>query len=398
MIPRDRRTEIMSRPKLCIIQYNSSRFLTRVDRAARTLSEAGFEVVLVAIKDEDTERFEDRGSYRVRRVVLTTRRLPAALRVFRFIEAVAKTFWVAFREDADVYDPRDAEPLLVAHAAALLRGAKVVYDSDELCLDRNKPVTRRRWWRAAMRRFEGFFARRSDAVITTDHGRADVLASRYGIPRPTVILNVPTVIETLEPDEGFRRDVLGDKEILLIYQGVLIENRGIPEMMRAMRRLPRCRLALVGYGHQAEAYRRLAAREDLDDSVRFVDPVPFDVLMRYTAAADVGMIPLFGSCLSYELAAPNKLFEYMMAGLPVVVTDLPDMAAVVGRERVGTLISDPTDPESIASAVSELLDGDEPLTSIGTRAREAALARYNWTVERAKLLDVYESLGLSASA
>ncbi|MDI6901941.1 MAG: glycosyltransferase family 4 protein [Anaerosomatales bacterium] len=384
----------MSRPKICIIQYNSSRFLTRVDRSARTLAEAGYEVVLIAIKDAETDEYEDRGDYVVKRVTLASRRLPArfGLRVLRFIEAVWKTFRAAYRERADIYDARDAEPLFVAHLAARLRRAKLVYDSDELNLDRNKPFCRKRWWRFLMRRFEGFYARRADAVITTDHGRADVLVERYGIPRPVVVLNVPDVFDELEPDLDFRKRALGDRRYLLIYQGVLIENRGIPEMMRAMPLLPECRLALVGYGHREAEYRAIARDEGLTDGVVFFDAVPFERLMRYTAAADIGMIPLIPAVLSYVYAAPNKLFEYMMAGLSVVVSDLPDMAKVVTEERIGTLIADPTSPESIADAVRRLIEGNESLTDVGARARAAALRRYNWAFEKTKLLETYRSM------
>jgi glycosyltransferase involved in cell wall biosynthesis len=113
-------------------------------------------------------------------------------------------------------------------------------------------------------------------------------------------------------------------------------------------------------------------------------------MLRYTASADIGVIPIVGSCLSYVYAAPNKLFEDMMVGVPVVASDLPDMAAVVTAERVGTLITDPTDSTSIATAVRSLLDGDEPLSAIGARARAAALARHNWTIEAPRLIAVYK--------
>jgi glycosyltransferase involved in cell wall biosynthesis len=386
------RCHAMHRPKVCIIQYNNSKFLTRVDRSARTLAAAGYDVVLIALKDHTTPAEEDRGDYVVKRVTLRSRRLPGrfGLRILRFLEAIVRTFAAAWHENADIYNPRDAEPLFVAHLAAFLRRAKVVYDSDELCLDRNKPVTSKKWWRFTMRHYEGFFARRSAAVITTDYGRADKLVERYGIVPPVVALNVPDVFNTLDPDVTFRQHALGDRKYLLLYQGVLIENRGIPEMIRAMRSLPECRLALVGYGHREDEYKRLVHDESLEDAVEFFDAVPFEQLMRYTTAADIGVIPLIPSCLSYVYAAPNKLFEYMMAGLPVVVTDLPDMASVVTEERIGTLIETPVTPEHIAAAVHALIEGNESLTERGGRARAAALERYNWTVEKHKLLEVYE--------
>ncbi len=382
------------KPKVCILQYNASKYLTRVDRAARSLSGDGWDVVLIALKDADTPAIEQREGYLVKRIELRSRRLPRrfGLKFLRFAEGVWRTFMAAWKEDADVYDARDAYPLLAAHAAALLRRAQVVYDSDELALDRNWRVASMRVWRAAMRWYEGGLARRSAAVITSDVGRADVLEERYSIPRPTVVLNVPEVMERVAPDEEFRARALRDKRYLIIYQGVLIPNRGLIESVDAMRELPECRLALVGYGAMEEELREHIRSRGMEGSAEVFDAVPFRVMMGYVAAADIGLVPIVGSCLSYVTAAPNKLFECMMAGTPVVASNLPDMARVVTEERVGALVEDPTDPGSIAGAVRELLDGPEPLTEIGVRARAAAMRRYNWEMEEPVLLGVFDRL------
>lgn len=384
--------------KVCILQYNASEYLTRVDRSARALVADGHDVVLVAVRDDRTPAFEDRDGYTVKRVAIASRRLPRrfGLRLFRFIEGIWRTFAQAYREDADVYNPRDAEPLLAAHAAALLRRSLVVYDSDELCLYRNKPVARRRLWRWAMRRYEGFFIRRSAAAVTSDHGRADIIAETYRVPRPTVVRNVPERMDTIVPDHAFRAAASGDCRYLLIYQGIFVPNRGLPELIAAMRGLPDCALALVGYGHIQDELEGIVSQEGLGARVRLFEAVPFATLMGYTAASDVGVIPLIGSCLSYVHAAPNKLFEFMMAGIPVVVSDLPEMARVVREERVGTLIEDPSDPASIALAVQDVLQMDEPLAEMGARARDAALARYVWETDREAYLDVFRELTIPA--
>jgi glycosyltransferase involved in cell wall biosynthesis len=359
---------------------------------------AGWDVVLIGIKDDETPEFEKRDGYVVKRVTLSSRRLPRGfgLKFIRFAEAIVRTFSAALREHADVYNSRDAYPLLVCWMAARLRGAKLVYDSDELNLDRNWSVSSNPWWRGAMKRYEGALARRSSLVITSDFGRAEVLTERYGID-PVVVRNVPDLVEALDPDQQFRARAVGDRRYLLIYQGILVPNRGLSELVDAMRELPECRLAIVGYGQLAKSLRDQVERDNMSDAVELFDPVPYEVLARYTAAADVGLIPIHGTCLSYALAAPNKLFEYMMAGIPIVASDLPEMAAVITAEQIGTLITDPSDPASIADAVMRLLDGDESPAEIGARARRAALDRYNWGIEQQKLLDAYGTLGLAAS-
>lgn len=387
-------------PKLCIIQYNASRFLTRVDRTARTLADEGWEVVLVGIRDDETAAIEQRDGYTVKRVTLKSRKLPRGfgLKFIRFAEGIWRTFVAAYRENPDVYDSRDVYPLLVAHLAAALRGALVVYDSDELNLDRNWAPSWNPVWRWLMLRYEGFFSRHAAAVITSDVGRARVLTERYGIA-PTVILNVPDVVEPPVRDAEFRQRALGDGRYLLIYQGILVPNRGLEELVDAMRELEDCRLAIVGYGALRDAIAtRIASDPILSARATLYDAVPFEQLMGYTAAADIGMIPLVGSCLSYRLAAPNKLFEFMVAGLPIVATDLEEMGFYARAERTGALIPEPVTPASIAAAVRSLIDGSEPLAEIGARVQAAALERYVWRVERPKLLAVYEALPLRASS
>lgn len=386
------------RPRICLVQYNSSRFLTRVDRSARALGAAGWEVVLIAIKDAETAAFEDHGDYVVKRVTLWSRRLPRWSRPLRFLEAVLKTFWAAYREDADIYNPRDIFPMLVCYLAARLRGAVVVTDSDELNLYRNGVWMEQWWWKPVARTYEGFFLRRAAAHITSDEGRADVLASEYGIARPAVVLNVSEVIAALDPDLAIRERSIAGRRWLFVYQGGLSRNRGLPQLIESMQRLDDCALVLVGMGPLRDELRRQIEDRGLSDRVTIVDAVPFAEMMRIIEACDAGVMPIVGSCLSYVYAAPNKLFEDMMAGIPVVASDLPDMAAIVRAEQIGTLIDDPLSPVAIAAAVRRLLDDQEPPRAKGERARAAALARYNWDHEKAKLLAVYDGLRDAAEA
>jgi glycosyltransferase involved in cell wall biosynthesis len=316
------------------------------------------------------------------------------IRPFRWIEAVCRTYAAASRERADIYDARDIYPLMVCWLAAKRRRARFVYDSDELNLYRNWPWTSKRWWQVLGGAYEGFFIRRADLNITTDTGRADILEKRYGIERPTIVMNVPDLVDPIVPDQEFRARAIGEQRHLLLYTGTLVPNRGLLECVDALAELPGCALAYVGFGHLADEIKSRIAEKSLEDRAQVFDAVPYETLIGYTAAADIGLVPIVGSCLSYVYAAPNKLFEYMMAGLPVAASDLPDMAAIVKQEHVGTLIGDPTDPSSIAAAVRELLDGDEPLSAYGTRGQRAVRERFNWGLERRRLVEAYEKLGV----
>jgi len=124
-------------------------------------------------------------------------------------------------------------------------------------------------------------------------------------------------------------------------------------------------------------------RRGLGDRVRFFGPIPNDELLYYTASADVGLCVIRGQSLSYRWSMPNKLFEYMMAGIPVVASDFEEMGRVVREEGVGT-VCNPDDPQSIAAAVRAIIDDPaadarfrrppgwpSPATT-GTRGTEAA--------------------------
>jgi glycosyltransferase involved in cell wall biosynthesis len=388
------RAEGDAAPKVCMVQYNSSRAFARVHRAAVALSGAGAEVVLIAIKDDSTESFEQRDGYVVKRVELVSRRWPTWTRPVRWLEAVARTWIAAVRERADAYDARDIYPLFVTWRAARVNDALFVYDSDELNLYRNWPWTASKWWRILARAYEGFFVRRVDSLMTTDPGRAAILARLYGM-EAVVVRNVAELVVRVEPDASFRECALKGRSRLLLYTGGLIPNRGLEALIDALEMLPDHALAIVGTGHLEGALRRRIVDRGLQDRAEVYPAVTLAELMRMTAAADALVAPIVGSCLSYVHAVPQKVYEAMMVGIPVVTSDLPDMADVVRAEEVGTLIADPLDPASIADAIRRLFAlGEDDLVLMRARARAAALERYNWPLERELLIAEYRRIGL----
>ncbi len=241
--------------KVCIIQYNASKFLTRVDRAARTLGEAGYEVVLVAIKDEDTPEFEQRDGYVVRRVTLKSRRYTRrfGIKYLRFLEGIWRTFRGALAEDADIYDARDAYPLLGCVARgpdAPARSSSTTPTSSPQGATGPTPANPVvRVGDPHLRALLLPSRRRGDHLGLRTRGRD---GAPHRIPRPVVVLNVPEVMPDLEPDPEFAAEARGDRRYVLIYQGIVVMNRGLPEMVEAMRALPDCRLAIVGYGSLLE--------------------------------------------------------------------------------------------------------------------------------------------------
>lgn len=266
-------------------------------------------------------------------------------------------------------------------------GTRLVYDSHELATERSR-MGRRARRRAG--RAEGRGLRHVDEAIWTTRSRAEYVVRRYGIPFPTLIHNVPEMIEVKQGWDLHRRLGIPPEQRILVYQGSIQEFRGIEESIEAVTLLERCVLVIIGYGYHRPALEVMVRRRGLGDRVYFFGPIPNDELLHYTASADVGLCVIRGQSLSYRWSMPNKLFEYMMAGLPVVASDFEEMGRVVLEEGVGT-VCDPDNPISIAEAVRAVVDDPEARARFRAATR-VAITRYNWDHEEQKLLALYRRL------
>jgi glycosyltransferase involved in cell wall biosynthesis len=224
--------------------------------------------------------------------------------------------------------------------------------------------------------------------VTTSPGYARVMASRYRIEAPVVVRNVPEWRAESTPnveDEGAARDA---GPPLAVYFGALTRNRGLPTALRALAQLPELRLRLVG--PEAWGYRRtlleLAEQLGIGERVEMLEPVPPERAAAVLADADVGLALIEPVCLSYRMTLPNKLYEYVAAGLPVLASDIPVLAAEVREHRLG-LVADPADPDAVAAALREMLVPDAQRSFREAVSRHAADAV--WERERERLVEIY---------
>lgn len=358
----------------------------RVWKQARTLAEAGNEVRLVGLRYGLARARSRRvGPITVREIPFGNRRGASVPRR----ALILLRMWIAvLRSPADAYHCHNIHPAPAVLAAARLRGARIVYDAHEL-YGEVRPGARLGSRLAARlsRIVERAIVRMADEVITTNPSRAAVLARRYGLDEVRVVANVPAAIESVEPlDPGFPAG-----PILLYQGGIYAEARAFEQTICAMRELPGVTLAILGFGRDRDRalIGEWARREGVQDRVILFDAVPFDQLVRIAAAATVGLVPLRNISLNSWFGDTNKLFEYLMAGLPVVGSDFPEVRRVLdeGAPAVGEVF-DPEDHASIAAAVRSVLDEDG-YEARRHEARRIALDRYCWHHEEVALLSCY---------
>jgi glycosyltransferase involved in cell wall biosynthesis len=243
---------------------------------------------------------------------------------------------------------RECQPrVIVAHSLAALWPslnaarsvrARLIYDAHELETERNGLVGVRKWIERAM---EKRWIHRCDGVICVSDEIAEWYHARYGITRPTVIRNLPLQsIGSHYVDKRILRSKCGiaESDIVFLYQGALFRGRRLEQFLRIFTSVPANRhLVVMGYG-PLEAMVRAAAA--VTTNIHFVPAVAPAEVLAYTAGADVGLVGVEAVCKSYYLSLPNKLFEYLAAGLSVIAPKYPEISRVVESLNAGILVGD----------------------------------------------------------
>ena len=305
------------------------------------------------------------------------------------------------RTEARVYHSHNVHVFAACWASARRHHGKLVYDAHELWGEKRQgDGLGRRIAVRASRELEGFAVSRADAVITTNPSRLLALQARHGLREIHVLANVPDLVEVIEPcDPGYPQGA----EILLYQGGIYAEERPFRECLQALRLLPDVHFVIVGFGRdsQIELVRKWAVAAGVAARVHVLPAVPFERLVHTAALATVGLVPLTSVDLNYHLGDTNKLHEYLMAGLPVIASDIPEVRRVAtqGDPPVGELF-EAKDPASIAAAYKRVVSDPETYRRRREEARRLAKERHHWGIESEHLLALYERLlgGGSSSA
>ncbi|HEX5955382.1 MAG TPA: glycosyltransferase [Solirubrobacterales bacterium] len=380
------------RPTCCMPVVSHLPFDARVWKQARSLAEVGWAVRLIGMSyDAASVTTGERDGIAVTEIPFGSRGgVGVAARLRTRAGALLRLWWQVLRTRADVYHCHNIHPVPAVLAAARSRRARIVYDAHELYGEpvRDASPLKRLTARCA-RLAERLIARRADAVITTNESRAALLRERHRLDRVTVLRNVPALAEA----EPRRLGVAENRRVLLYQGGVYARARAFEATIRALVSLPEFDLVIVGFGRETDLaqLREWASEADVAERVHLRDPLPFGQLIGTAASATVGLVPLRAISTNSVLGDTNKLYEYLMGGLPVAGSDFPEVRRVLraGEPPVGEVF-DPEDPSSIAAAVRRVAgDGYEARRA---EARRQAVELHNWELEQRKLLALYRDL------
>lgn len=372
---------------ICMVVFGDLPYDFRVYREASALVDTGHRVTLIA-SDFGSAPLPACWSIAELQLIPIDRRRSLRRSYPQFWRRAAR---LARAAGADVYHAHDLDALWPAASASRQHNVPLVYDSHELFAQQSSLVERRMvrgfwiWW-------ERRLLAHVDAVITVSDGIAERLQQQYQLAQiPTVVRNLPPW-RPPEQDQRLRQSLglLDDPLPIALYQGGFLTDNGLAEVIAAMHNVTTGRLVLLGGGPMESRLQQQVQDTGLQERVRFLPRVPFPELHAWTCGADVGVCVIKPSGDSFNMSLPNKLFEYFIAGLPVLAGDTPQIRQVMLDTGAG-VVADASDPVAIGSALQGLFADVEGRRRMAAAAREAA-HRYSWQAEAPRLLELYESL------
>ncbi|MGP9791516.1 glycosyltransferase [Roseinatronobacter sp. NSM] len=291
-----------------------------------------------------------------------------------------------------VVHAHDLNTLIPALQAARRAGVPLIYDAHEFNMDR---IDQNNWLRPAFRRLEGYALRHAARVIVPSPGIARALARFYGVQRPDVLGNWPMLDTTRKPSAQDLRARLGigAERVVGLYQGGLQPHRGLHHLVAAAAGVPGLDLVLMGDGRLRDALAAQITALGTSARIHLMPPEPLDQLLALTMTADFGVHPLEASCLNHAYASPNKLFEYLHAGLPVIMTDLPEARRVLNAAPAGNpaILVPPGDQTALRDALQMLTNTPKRRAVLAHRAK-AAGQMYCWQMQEDTLTRLYQDV------
>lgn len=258
----------------------------------------------------------------------------------------------------DLYIASDIYNLPILALFAEFRGKPLFYDSRELFryLAGLKNKVNVQWFLA---KIEELFIGKCDKIIVTGMMDAEVLMEDYGItPEKFILLrNLPKPVNTIEKIDLRKLYDFPENSLILLYQGVILKGRGLSKLISLLSVMDDICLVILGDGDLRTELENYVSELHLTSRVKFTGTISQNELLSYTASADIGCVLIENISRSYYYALPNKLFEYIAVGVPVLASNLPQMVQIIDEYGVGKYV-DPEKQAEIVDTIKLLRDAD----------------------------------------
>lgn len=320
----------------------------------------------------------DKKYYRANRTIFT--------KIRRFILINYRLYRAIVSTKADLIHANDLDALIPSYFAAKKLKSKLIYDSHEIFVENNnlmnKPLAKRFY-----KIIEQYMVKRCDLMISVSNVAAEYFQKTYGIEKPLVVTNCVSS-DRIAKAEGVEKN----ERFEVLNHGQFYAGRGYDVMAKAAPLLEKyedVELVVRGYGKQEQEIRDII-EENGAKNFRIDGPVKVEELVKFAAKSKVGVALTEGICINFVYSVSNKIFEYAAAGLPVIMSDIPEHRYLNGKYNFGIVLEENT-PECFAKAVGELYRNREFYESCAAGSRKLT-EELNWEREFERLLTLERKL------
>ena len=311
---------------------------------------------------------------------ILTKHIPNMLLMFKMI-------MLGRKYETDIYHAHDLNTLIQGIVSAKLRfnRKKLIYDSHEV------QTSRTHYSFEKIYKIEKLLLKFVDEVIVENDTRADYHHDLYK-KRPTPIHNYSELynINEVKPFPLREKYDISKQTKIVLYQGGMQEGRGLFKLLDAFKNINDGKLIMLGDGKERQNLIDYHSKLELEDKVIFIDRVPYKELRSYTKSADIGIQFLENTNFNHYSASSNKLFEYLMAHVPVIGSDLPEIKKVIEEEEVGLIVEE-SNTLQLQQAIQELIDNTDKRNYFKQNTQQAK-AKYNWENEKQILNNIYSEI------
>ncbi|HEY6160511.1 MAG TPA: glycosyltransferase [Bacteroidia bacterium] len=352
----------------------------RVNRTCMVLHELGYDVMLVGRKQRTSKEMDVR-PYRTHRM-----RLLFEKGFFFYASFNIRLFFFLLFRKADVLVANDLDTLWPNRIVSKWKGAKLVYDTHEIFCEVPE-LQHSTWKKNFWKRIERRIFPKLQYVFTVNKSIAGYYEKEYGT-KLHVVRNIPANYAIAPGKPGLEGLAPGKKMMILQGSGINVQ-RGAEEAVQAMQWVNNAVLFIIGGGDVIDELKRMTRVLKLEEKVRFIGKQDFSNLMRYTMSADIGLTLDKDTNINYRFSLPNKIFDYIHAGIAVLASPLVEIKSIVDEFKVGVCI-ETHDPGHIAEKLNAMLGDEKQLAEWKQNSRIAA-EKLNWENEKLELVKVFSS-------
>ena len=351
----------------------------RVNKSCLALQKAGYEVLLVGRKQRKSPPMDDR-PYAAHRMKLLFEKGPLF-----YAEYNIRLFFFLLLHRANLLLSNDLDTVLPTYFISRLKGVRMIFDSHEYFTETpelvNRPKVQKVW-----KRIEGFVVPKLPEMITVCDSIAELFREKYGV-KCHVIRNIPSRKALPPKGDKLALGLPTDKHLLILQGSGINIQRGAEELVQAMPHLDNCFLMVIGGGDVLPILKQMVEELHIADRIRFFPRMPYQQMMAYTQLAELGFCLDKDTNLNYRFSLPNKLFDFIQAGVPIVASHLTEIEKIIRQYDLGLFIENHK-PETIAATISDALSDVERHEHW---KRNLALAAQDlcWENEEQKLLEIY---------